>query len=94
VETALDGIGNIAESAVIGVPHPDFGEAVVAVVELADPGAELAVGVVQGELAERLAKYKIPKAIQILPQLPRNTLGKVQKAMLKARFADLFTWPT
>jgi malonyl-CoA/methylmalonyl-CoA synthetase len=91
VEQALDAIAGIIESAVIGVPHPDFGEAVVAVVAA---GATLpAESDIRAVLAESLAKFKLPKRIFRLDELPRNAMGKVQKAELRRRFAGLFTGP-
>ena len=86
VELALDELPGVVESAVIGVPHPDFGEGVVGVVvaERALDEAELT-----GALAERLARFKQPKRIVFVDELPRNTMGKVQKNILRDRFADL-----
>jgi malonyl-CoA/methylmalonyl-CoA synthetase len=90
VEARLNGMANVADSAVIGVPHPDFGEAVVALVELADPAAGFSPPQVQAEMARGLAKYKVPKHIAVVGALPRNTLGKVQKNQLKRQFAGLY----
>ena len=75
----------VASSAVIGVPHPDFGEAVVAcVVGQVDPES------VRASLRERLAAFKIPKRVLVLDELPRNAMGKVQKAELRRVHAGLF----
>ena len=72
----------------IGVPHPDFGEAVVAVVVPAEPGLEAeAIG---AALAGRLAKFKQPKRVILLDALPRNAMGKVQKKALRDDYAGLF----
>ena len=91
VEAALNAMPEIAESAVIGVPHPDFGEAVVAAVQLV-PGAQgLSEDVAKERLAAGLARYKIPKRIEVIAEMPRNTLGKIRKNLLQQRFADLFT---
>ncbi|MCC5984201.1 MAG: malonyl-CoA synthase [Rhodobacteraceae bacterium] len=90
VELLLDEAPGVLESAVIGVPHPDFGEAVLAVIVPA-AGAEPDAATLQGLLRDRLARYKQPKAFEVLPALPRNTMGKVQKADLRARFAQRFT---
>jgi len=90
VEARLNGADNVAESAVIGVPHPDFGEAVVAVVELADREAGLEIGPLLAEMRKDLASYKVPKHIEIVEQMPRNALGKVQKSLLKSHLAGLF----
>ena len=85
VEAALDDLPGVAASAVIGVPHPDFGEAVVAcVVGQVDEAA------VQRGLRDRLAAFKIPKRVLILADLPRNAMGKVQKAELRNTHARLF----
>jgi malonyl-CoA/methylmalonyl-CoA synthetase len=85
VEAALDDLPGIAASAVIGVPHPDFGEAVVAcVVGRADPES------VRSGLRDRLAAFKIPKRVIVLDELPRNAMGKVQKAELRRVYRRLF----
>ncbi len=84
VEEAIDALPGVTESAVIGVPHPDFGEAVVAVV-VAEGTPDVA-----GPLAERLAKFKQPKHIAFVDELPRNTMGKVQKAALRETYKGLF----
>ncbi|WP_101067102.1 malonate--CoA ligase [Roseovarius salinarum] len=88
VETEIDAIDGISESAVVGVPHPDLGEAVIAAVVRAD--ARLTADDIAAALENRLARFKQPKAIRFLPELPRNTMGKVQKAALRADYADLF----
>ena len=89
VELALDDLPGVKESAVVGVPHPDFGEAVVAVVvPLPDAVPDLAV--IDAALRDRLARFKQPKHIEIVQDLPRNTMGKVQKNLLRDRFAGLF----
>ena len=89
VEGVLDALPGVLESAVIGVPHPDLGEAVVAVV-VPEPGAAPD----PAELAERaarvLAGFKRPKRIVLRDALPRNTMGKVQKAVLRKELAGLF----
>jgi malonyl-CoA/methylmalonyl-CoA synthetase len=89
IEEVLDGLPGIREAAVIGVPHPDFGEAVVAVI--VPSGAELSLDAVLSQLADRLAKFKQPKALFNLAELPRNAMGKVQKNILRERFASTFT---
>ena len=88
IEEVLDAIAEIGESAVIGVPHRDFGEAVVAVVTAnapLPPEAEIIA-----RLSETLAKFKVPKRIFVAAELPRNAMGKVQKAELRKRFAGTF----
>jgi malonyl-CoA/methylmalonyl-CoA synthetase len=86
IEDAVDALPGVTESAVIGVPHPDFGEGVVAVVT-GKPPAEAEM---QAALQERLAKFKLPKRIFLVDELPRNAMGKVQKAELRKRFGDTF----
>ncbi len=89
IEERLDAIDGVVESAVIGVPHPDFGEAVIAVVtarKRLPPESEMIAG-----LAARLAKFKVPKRIHVVDELPRNAMGKVQKAELRKRYAGSFT---
>ncbi len=89
VEMLLDEQPGVLESAVIGVPHPDFGEAVVAAL-VPHPGVDLDVAAIDAALRENLARYKQPKALEILAELPRNTMGKVQKNVLRERFGARF----
>lgn len=88
VESLIDDLPGVLESAVIGVPHPDFGEAVVAVV--VSDGADLKQEDIVAALAVQLAKFKQPKKVIVLPELPRNTMGKVQKKALREDYAGLF----
>lgn len=85
LELLLDELPGIVESAVIGLPHPDFGEAVCAVLVCNAPvdGDRLIA-----ELKTRIANFKVPKKIVIVDELPRNTMGKVQKNLLRERFRD------
>lgn len=85
VELVLDEIEGIDESAVIGVPHPDFGEAVVAVAV----GSANEPDVID-RVRTRLAAFKVPKRILFVPELPRNALGKVQKNILRDTFRETF----
>ena len=89
VETEIDLIDGVLESAVIGLPHRDFGEGVAAVV-VAKAGAGLTEAAVQAHLSDRLARFKQPKRVFFVDDLPRNTMGKVQKNELRARYADTF----
>jgi len=89
VESEIDAIPGVDESAVIGVPHKDFGEGVTAIVTL-KPGAVVTEADVLAALAERLAKYKQPKRVIFIDALPRNAMGKVQKNLLRERFAGLY----
>jgi malonyl-CoA/methylmalonyl-CoA synthetase len=93
VEMTIDAIEGVAESAVIGVPHPDFGEGVVAVVARAE-GSTIAVGDIAAVVNVQLAAFKRPKASIIVDALPRNAMGKVQKAELRSQYKDLFARPS
>lgn len=88
VETLIDDMPEVSESAVIGVPHPDFGEGVVAVVVPRDGPVDTAM--VDAALKDRLARFKQPKRVVCVDDLPRNVMGKVQKNALRERFARLF----
>lgn len=89
VELLIDDMPGVLESAVIGVPHPDFGEGVVAVVARSTEQEPDAAAIIAG-LADRLAKFKQPKKVIVVDELPRNTMGKVQKAALRSEYAALF----
>ena len=82
-------VPGVAESAIVGVPHPDFGEVGVAVV-IAKPGARLDADGLVGALKAKLANFKIPKRCFIASELPRNTMGKVQKNLLRDQYKALF----
>ncbi len=75
----------MTESAVIGIPHPDFGEAVAAVV-VARKDAKLDPAALIAELKKNFANYKVPKRLYLVEDLPRNAMGKVQKALLRERY--------
>lgn len=89
VENALNEIEGVADSAVIGVPHPQYGDAVFGVVELAD-GYRFSADDARGALRQVLAGYKVPKHIESVVQLPRNALGKVKKSELRSRYVRHF----
>ena len=89
MEGAIEALPGVAECAVIGVPHPDFGEGVVAVV-IPRPGATLDERGMQEALAGELARYKLPKRVFVADGLPRNAMGKVQKKDLRERHKDTF----
>jgi malonyl-CoA/methylmalonyl-CoA synthetase len=93
VEAVLDALPGVAESAVIGVAHPDFGEAVVAVVVPA-PGHQPDGQALLAASRRQLAGYKVPKQVFFAPALPRNALGKVRKAELRERFGTTFAGGT
>ena len=90
IEGFLNDMPGVAESAVIGVPHPDFGEGVVAVV-VAQPGATLAPAAMIGQLKASIANFKVPKHLFVVADLPRNAMGKVQKNLLREQHRALFT---
>ncbi|MDH4053363.1 MAG: AMP-binding protein, partial [Rubrivivax sp.] len=90
IEGVLNEIDGIAESAVVGVPHPDFGEAVVAVVVPRDGAAPLPEALI-GTLKKRIANFKVPKQLFVVQDLPRNAMGKVQKNLLREQHRALFT---
>lgn len=89
VEDEIDALPGVAESAVIGVAHPDFGEGVTAVV-VPKAGAKSSQMEILTALRARLANYKVPKRVLFVDDLPRNTMGKVQKNVLRERFKDLY----
>ena len=89
IEGVLNEQPGVAESAVIGVPHPDFGEAVVAVV-VAQPGAQVDAAALIRDLKSRIANFKVPKRVFVEIELPRNAMGKVQKNLLRERHKALF----
>lgn len=90
VETEIDEMPGVIESAVIGCPHPDFGEGVTAVV-VVKPGADITAASISQALDQRLAKFKLPKQVFIVPELPRNTMGKVQKNLLRDTYRDIYS---
>ena len=89
VENEIDAIPGVIESAVIGVPHADFGEGVTAVV-VKDKAATLDEAAVVNALDGRLAKFKMPKRVVFVDDLPRNTMGKVQKNVLRESYKDIY----
>jgi malonyl-CoA/methylmalonyl-CoA synthetase len=90
IEGYINDMPGVAESAVVGVSHPDFGEVGVAVVILKS-GSALQADAVLGDLKAKLANFKIPKKCFVVPELPRNTMGKVQKNLLREQYKGLFT---
>jgi malonyl-CoA/methylmalonyl-CoA synthetase len=89
IEGYINDMPGVAESALVGVPHPDFGEAGVAVV-IAKPGATLDAAQILATLKSTLANFKIPKQCFVVNELPRNTMGKVQKNLLRDQYKGLF----
>ena len=90
IESEIDAMPGVVESAVIGVPHADFGEGVTAVV-VRQPGAKIDEAAVLEGLEGRLAKFKMPKRVFVVDELPRNTMGKVQKNILRETYKDIYT---
>ena len=90
IEGEIDAIDGVAESAVIGVPHPDFGEGVTAVIVPAKGAGGLTEQAVLQALEGRLAKFKQPKRVFFVEELPRNTMGKVQKNILRDSYKDIY----
>ncbi len=89
IESFINDMPGVAESAVVGVPHPDFGEAVVAVV-VAKPGAAVNGADIAAKLKTQIANFKVPKLVDVVPDLPRNAMGKVQKNLLRDKHKGLF----
>jgi malonyl-CoA/methylmalonyl-CoA synthetase len=90
IESEIDAMPGVIESAVIGVPHADFGEGVTAVV-VCDKAAGVSEASVLKALDGRLAKFKMPKRVIVVDELPRNAMGKVQKNILREAYADIYT---
>ncbi|MGY4283106.1 malonyl-CoA/methylmalonyl-CoA synthetase [Bradyrhizobium sp. LM2.7] len=89
IESEIDAMPGVIESAVIGVPHADFGEGVTAVL-VCNKGAEVSEASVLKALDGRLAKFKMPKRVFVVDELPRNTMGKVQKNVLRDTYRDIY----
>ncbi|MET4261067.1 malonyl-CoA/methylmalonyl-CoA synthetase [Bradyrhizobium sp. S3.12.5] len=89
IESEIDAMPGVIESAVIGVPHADFGEGVTAVL-VCNKGADVSEAAVLKALDGRLAKFKMPKRVFVVDELPRNTMGKVQKNVLRDTYKDIY----
>jgi malonyl-CoA/methylmalonyl-CoA synthetase len=90
IESEIDAIPGVVESAVIGVPHRDFGEGVAAIVVKSRSASALSEADVLKALEGRLAKYKLPKRVIFVDDLPRNTMGKVRKHVLRETYGRLY----
>jgi len=90
IECEIDALPGVTESAVFGVPHPDFGEGVTAAVVRAAGAPPLSEAETLAALRVRLAAYKLPKRVLFIEDLPRNSMGKVEKKLLRERYADLY----
>jgi len=86
IELLLDEMPGVQESAVVGVPHPDFGEAVTAVVVASSGGPAPDEQQMIAALRMKLANFKVPKRVYVVQELPRNAMGKVQKNVLRDRY--------
>ncbi len=89
IEIQIDRLEGVVESAVVGLPHADFGEAVIAVVVL-EEDSKIAEKNIIDSLSSGIAKYKMPKRVMMVDELPRNAMGKVQKNALRENFRNLF----
>lgn len=89
IELVLDEQDGVLESAVIGVPHPDFGEGVVGVLVARDD--DIDCDAILENIKTKIARFKQPKVLRVLPELPRNTMGKVQKNILRDEMKDIFS---
>ena len=89
VESEIDAMDGVIESAVFGVAHPDFGEGVTAAVVLS-PGATINEKAITSALEARLARFKQPKRVITVDELPRNTMGKVQKNVLREQYKGIY----
>jgi malonyl-CoA/methylmalonyl-CoA synthetase len=90
IELLLDEQDGVLESAVIGVPHPDFGESVIGIL-VAKPGENLDLDGIRENIGKSLARFKQPQKLVVVPELPRNTMGKVQKKALREEFAAILS---
>ena len=89
IELLLDEQPGVLESAVIGAPHPDFGESVIGIL-VPDHETPIDIAAIEANLGQSLARFKQPRKLVTVDSLPRNTMGKVQKNMLRAEYGDLF----
>ena len=89
IELLLDEQPGVVESAVIGAPHPDFGESVVGIL-VAEKGQSIDLAAIETRLGTSLARFKQPRKLIVVDTLPRNTMGKVQKNILRDSYGDVF----
>ena len=88
----LENEAGVLESAVVGVPHPDFGETVIGVV-VAEKGVELDLDQLKQNISGSLARFKQPQKLFVVDELQRNTMGKVQKKVLRDDYQDIYQKP-
>ncbi|MDG2474965.1 MAG: AMP-binding protein [Paracoccaceae bacterium] len=91
VERIIDALQEVNESAVIGLPHPDFGEAVTAIITLGDQHTTLNEQDLRNHIRDKLAGFKVPLKIKVKDSLPKNAMGKIQKNLLRTEFKDLYS---
>ncbi len=91
VEQVLDALPEVSESALIGLPHPDFGEGVTAVITLSDKQSTLNEQELRGRISEQLASFKVPLTIKVKERLPKNAMGKIQKNLLRTEFESIYS---
>jgi malonyl-CoA/methylmalonyl-CoA synthetase len=87
IEDVINDVAGVLESAVFGVPHPDFGESVIAAI-IAEPGGSLNAETIAAQVETLLARFKHPRRYIMMDALPRNTMGKVQKNILRDEFSE------
>ena len=90
VERVIDSLPEVGESALIGLPHPDFGEGVTAVITLSDQYFTISEHDLRDRIREQLASYKVPLKIKVKDRLPKNTMGKIQKNRLRNEFENIY----
>ena len=90
IETVIDQDNNVEESAVVGVSHPDFGEGILAII-VEKKGHSINIDILNDALRKNLAAFKLPKKIHVIKELPRNSMGKVQKNVLRDTYRDEFS---
>ena len=90
IETVIDQDNDVEESAVVGVSHPDFGEGILAII-VKKKGHSINIDILNETLRKNLAAFKLPKKIHVIKELPRNSMGKVQKNVLRDIYRDEFS---
>ena len=89
IETVIDQDSKVDESAVVGVAHPDFGEGILAII-VEKKGHRINIDILNENLRKNLAAFKLPKKVHVIKELPRNSMGKVQKNVLRDKYRDEF----
>ena len=86
----IESLPEVSETALIGLPHPDFGEGVTAIITLKKINTEISEEDFRNRLGEKIARFKIPLRIIVKQQLPKNAMGKIQKNQLRAEFKNVY----